>query len=177
MKRRLISSELDAVELEQAVVRSASKALRQIADLHNASDVLRTLWSMKFRPIGCDPLDSEIPLNIIEQINQTFTYIASARAARTLLKMHPEFAPLTLNLGNIAGTDIESAHGNGLACEVFAAVNSSNNRKLAKDIAKVAKADAGNKYVFFMCPGVSEGRQPTMERIHGIQVWSVGGEV
>lgn len=177
MKRRLISTEQEATDLEQAVVRSAGKALQQIAALHGSSEALYALWAMKFRPLGRDPLDSEAPLNIIEQINQTFTYIASARAAKTLLKLHPEFAPLALNLGNVGGTDIESAHGNGVACEVFAAVNTSNNRKLAKDIAKVSKSDAHNKYVFFMCPGISAGRQATLERIDGVQVWSVGGNV
>lgn len=177
MKQRLISTKQDAIDLEQAVVRSAGRAVHQIAALHGASDVLRTLWSMKFRPIGCDPLDSESPLNLIEQINQTFTYIASARAAQALLGLHPELTPLSLNLGNVRGTDIESASGNGLACEVFAAVNTSNNKKLAKDIAKVSKANAQNKYVFFMCPGISAGRQAALERGQGVQVWSVGGEV
>lgn len=177
MKNRTISSREEATELEMAVVRSAGRALQQIAELHGASDVLRTLWTMKFRPIGCDPLDSESPLNIIEQINQTFTYVASARAVKILLDLHPEFAPLTLNLGNVGGTDIESSHGGGLACEVFAAVNTSNNRKLANDIEKVRKTDAAHKYVFFMCPGFAEGRQHKLERTPGVQIWSVGGEV
>jgi hypothetical protein len=177
MKNRSISSQQEAEELESAVVRSASRALQQIADLHGASDVLHTLWTMKFRPVGCDPLDSDSPLNIVEQINQTFTYIASARATKLLLGIHPELAPFTLNLGNVAGSDIESSRGGGLACEVFAAVNTSNNRKLAKDIEKVGTTTAAHKYVFFMCPGIGEGRQLKLERTPGIQVWSVGGEV
>jgi len=177
MKNRVISNLQEAEDLEKAVVRSADKALTQITDLHGTSDVLKTLWTMKFRPVGCDPLDSDSPLNVIEQINQTFTYIASARAAKQLLHLHPELAPFTLNLGNIAGTDIESSSGGGLACEVFAAVNTSNNRKLAKDLEKVSRASALHKYVFFMCPGIAAGRQHKLERVPGVQVWSVGGEV
>ncbi|MFC3814494.1 hypothetical protein [Lysobacter sp. GCM10012299] len=177
MKRRSIATEADASQLEEAVVRSAAKALAKLADLHSASDVLHTLWSMKFKPVGFDPLDSESPLNIIEQLNQTFTYIASARALRILIRLHPEFAPFALNLGTAGGTDIESTHGDGVACEVFAAVNTSNNQKLRNDLLKVSTTHAAHKYVFFMCPGFDEGRQRHLERLPGVQVWSVGGAV
>lgn len=177
MKSCVISSQEEAEELESSVVKSAGKALHEISNLQKSSDVLHTLWLMKFRPVGCDPLDSERPLNIIEQINQTFTYIASARAVKLLIKLHPELAPFALNLGNVAGTDIESKKGGGLACEVFAAVNTSNNRKLVKDIEKVSKTFAAHKYVFFMCPGFEAGRQQKLERNTGVQVWSVGDSV
>jgi hypothetical protein len=177
MKQRFIRTFEEADALEKAVVRSAERALTQLFDLHASSDSLRALWEMKFRPVGCDPLDSESPLNVIEQVNQTFTYIASARAARVLLELHPDFAPLTLNLGTVGGSDIESNLPGKLACEVFAAVNTSNNQKLNKDLAKVGATDAEHKYVFFMCPGFQTGRQSKLERIAGIQVWSVGGSV
>jgi len=61
--------------------------------------------------------------------------------------------------------------------EVFAAVNTSNNRKLADDLKKVAKSTAKHRYVFFMCPGYPEGRQKDLEKAPGILVWSVGGEL
>jgi len=128
---------------------------------------------MKFSPIGCDPLNADAPLNLIEQLNQTFTYLASAKALRLLLRFHPELAPFTVNLGTSAGSDIESGLNEGLAAEVFAAVNTSNNRKLAKDLAKVSKTSARLKYVFFMCPGYEEGRQHKLEQ-QGVRVWSVG---
>lgn len=118
-------------------------------------------------------LNSDAPLNLIEQLNQTFTYLATAKALRLLLQLDPTLAPFTVNLGTTAGSDIESARHGGLAAEVFAAVNTSNNRKLAKDLAKVARTNAHIKYVFFMCPGYEEGRQPKLER-EGVQVWSVG---
>jgi len=174
MKQRSIGTVEEANALEQAVVRSAEKALAQIFELNNPKHALQTLWEIKFRPVGCDPLDSESPLNVIEQLNQTFTYIASARAAKVLLDLHPSLAPFTLNLGTDGGSDIESNMHEKLACEVFAAVNTSNNKKLNKDLAKVGATGAGHKYVFFMCPGFQAGRQPKLERIPGIQVWSVG---
>ena len=131
---------------------------------------------MKFSPVGCDPLNSESPLNLIEQINQTFTYLASAKAVMRLLELHPALAPFTVNLGTSPGSDIESACGS-LAAEVFAAVNTSNNRKLARDRAKVSQTNAQFKYVFFMCPGYEPGRQPQSEREAGVEVWSVGGDL
>jgi hypothetical protein len=171
MKTRTINTagELDA--LVQSVTGSATKSLAQIAKL--GSDGLRAIWSMKFEPIGCDPLDCESPLNLIEQLNQSFTYIASARATKILIARHPELAPFTLNLGTAGGSDIESKAGVGVAAEVFAAVNTSNNRKLASDIAKVSATAAGFKYVFFMCPGYEEGYQPKWSH-SGVEVWSVG---
>lgn len=172
MKRRQIHSAEDAEQLIASVTASANRSLAQLAQL--GSDGLQALWSMKFRPVGCDPLDSESPLNLIEQINQSFTYIASAKAARLLIAAHPGLLPLTLNLGTSPGSDIESLESPGLAAEVFAAVNTSNNRKLAKDIVKVGKCAAAFRYVFFMCPGYAQGRQAQLEPGTGVQVWSVG---
>lgn len=175
MKHRSIHTAEEASELEQAVARSAQRALARIIELHDPLDAIQTLWQMKFRPVGFDPLDYERPLNIIEQLNQTFTYMASARAVKLLLDLHPDLAPFRLNLGTAGGSDIESSMPGALAAEVFAAVNTSNNQKLNKDILRVGKTEALHKYVFFMCPGYSTGRQKNLERQPHIQVWSVGG--
>lgn len=174
MKIRTIRTEKDAKDLVAAVTRSAERAFSQIAENGAATQGLQALWSMRFDPIGCDPLDADTPLNLIEQLNQTFTYLASAKAVKLLLKRHPELVPFTLNLGTSPGSDIESSNGGGLAAEVFAAVNTSNNRKLAKDLEKVSRSSAKLKYVFFMCPGYEPGRQQRLEGETGVQVWSVG---
>jgi hypothetical protein len=173
MKVRTVQSEGDIDQLIELVSKSAEKALLHVAKSTESRQGLQALWSMKFAPIGCDPLNSESPLNLIEQLNQTFTYLASAKALRLLLQLHPELAPFKVNLGTSAGSDIESGLNEGLAAEVFAAVKISNNRKLAKDIAKVLKTPARLKYVFFMCPGYEVGRQPKLEQA-GVEVWSVG---
>jgi hypothetical protein len=173
MKIRTISSIEEIDNLVASVTQSANKALEQVSRLGLSNDGLKALWSMKTQPIGCNPLNSEVPLNLIEQLNQTFTYIASARAAKLLLSLQPSLAPFTMNLGTSPGSDIESNSGVGLAAEVFAAVNTSNNRKLANDLEKVGRTSAQFKYVFFMCPGYDEGRQLDLER-QGIEVWSVG---
>jgi hypothetical protein len=174
VKIRTVNSIEEIDNLIASVTQSANKALMQFSQLGSGNQGLRALWSMKVHPVGCDPLDSEAPLNLIEQLNQTFTYIASARAAKLLFSLHSKLAPFTLNLGTSPGSDIESNSGEGLAAEVFAAVNTSNNRKLAKDIEKVGRTQAHFKYVFFMCPGYDEGKQPTREGHADVVVWSVG---
>ena len=147
-------TELDNIEASAA--RSAEHSLRQLAS-NSGPEALKALWRMKVEAIGCDPMNADRPLNLIEQLNQTFTYIASARAAKILFEKHPGAAPFTLNLGTAAGSDIESDKEGGVAAEVFAAVNTSNNKKLTKDIAKVSATTARFKYVFYMCPGVGPG--------------------
>lgn len=176
MKVRAIRTVEDVEELVAAVTQSAERALAQLARSAESKQGLQALWSMKFSPVGCNPLNAEMPLNLVEQINQTFTYLASAKAAKQLLALHPGLAPFTVNLGTSPGSDIESACG-WLAAEVFAAVNTSNNRKLARDRTKVSRTNARFKYVFFMCPGYGPGRQPKSEREPGVEVWSVGGEL
>jgi hypothetical protein len=163
MKVRSIRSNEDVDALVEAVTLSAERALSELAKSFAANHGLQALWAMKFQPVGRDPLNSELPLNLIEQVNQTFTYLASAKAVKLLLGLHPELAPFTLNLGTSPGSDIESSCGR-LAAEVFAAVNTSNNQKLVRDRARVSQVNAEIKYVFFMCPGIQPGRQPQLER-------------
>lgn len=176
MKVRTIRTVDEIEELVAEVTRSAERALADIAKSSAEKHGLQALWSMKFAPVGCDPLNAESPLNLIEQINQTFTYLASAKAVRRLFELHPSLAPFTVNLGTSPGSDIESACGS-LAAEVFAAVNTSNNRKLAKDREKVSQTNAQFKYVFFMCPGYAPGRHQDLEKEARVEVWSVGGEL
>jgi hypothetical protein len=173
MKKRILYSADEASQIIESVTQSATKAMEQVAMLPK-EQALRSLWSMKIEQVGCDPLDDDAPLNLIEQLNQSFTYVASAKAVKVLLSLHPELAPFTLNLGTTAGSDIESPKGRGLAAEVFAAVNTKNNCKLSKDIEKVGIVNAQFKYVFFMCPGYEPGRQAQLETRHDVEVWSVG---
>lgn len=177
MKIRSISTLAEADEIISSVTCSANRALKQIVELGSSSHALAALWSMKVSQVGCDPLNSEMPLNLIEQLNQSFTYLASAKAVHLLLELHPDLAPFTLNLGTAGGSDIESKQQGGLAAEVFSAVNTQSNRKLAKDIVKVNATTAEHKYVFFMCPGYEVGRQIKLESQPGVQIWSVGSEI
>jgi len=173
MKTRLIHTTDEADALMAELSKSADHAVEQLQSLMQHQGGLQVLESFKFRPIGRDPLDAGRPLNLIEQVNQTFTYLASFKAVKKLMALHPSLAPFTMNLGTAPGSDIASANGE-LAAEVFAAVSTTSNRKLVKDRQKVSQTSATFKYVFFMCPGMGPGRQPKLEREAGVEVWSVG---
>jgi len=162
-----------AMEYERIIHNSSSKTTQHILELSTSSGSLSLLEQMKFERIGCDPLNPETPWNLIEQINQTFTYLASFKAAALLFKWYPEMESLSLNLGIAGGTDIESSHNGGIAAEVFAATNPSSNQKLQNDITKVRGVAASHKYVFFMCPNIETGQYET-NNAQGIKIWSLG---
>ena len=90
--------------------------------------------------IGRHPLENR-DLNLVEQVNQTFTILVSLAAVEWLFNYEPTTAPFTLNPGTKSGSDILGQQEN-LAAEVFAAVRPSNNRKLNLDIERVACATA-----------------------------------
>lgn len=175
MRTRTINSVADVEALEMAICHSADTALAGIANLQ-CQKGLQALWKLKFSKAGCDPLSAETPLNFIEQLNQTFTYLATARAVKILLELHEDILPLTVNLGTTPGFDIQS--GTRLLAEVFAAVTPHNNNKLKDDVNKLAaETTAEFRYAFFMCPTFPQGRQKQLERVDGVKVWSVGDTV
>ena len=98
-------------QLEKTLYESMDKTLLQI----NSDITLnpsQTLFSkMKFGGVGFDPLNPKRTLNIIEQINQSFTYLASFYALEVLFTEYAELAPFRLNLGTAPGSDIESECG------------------------------------------------------------------
>lgn len=158
-------------QLEQKLYESMDKALFQIRSEITSNSSQMLFSKMKFGGIGFDPLNSKRGLNIIEQINQSFTYLASYYALEVLFIEYPELAPFRLNLGTAPGSDIESECGE-LAAEVFAAVAPTSNQKLKKDINKVLETNTRLKFVFFMCPNFELGRQPQYER-DDVIVWAL----
>ncbi len=112
---------------------------------------------MKFNQIGYDPLDVSMKLNLIEQLNQTFTYMASFLAARYIFDHHDIKDSIRLNLGTQGGSDLESKD-RSIIGEVFATTNIRNNDKLKKDIERVKSvSNAKHRYVFFIAPSIDEG--------------------
>ncbi len=149
--RRTVASQddLDALEtLILASVEATATSLRQILETDSAVSAFARL---KFLECGCDPLDVDRSLNLVEQLNQTFTYLASVAGARWLVAHHPECLPLNLNLGTSAGYDIESCNGEYVA-ETFAVTHPGSNDKLRKDIARLEAASALHRYVFYLSP-------------------------
>jgi len=177
MKSFAIASAAESRVHIESLAESAEHALARIAELDRTRGALAVLFNLKFQAIGCDPLSTDRPLNFIEQLNQTFTYLASFKAVELLFELHPDCAPFTVNLGTTSGHDIEAGSPVRLTAEVFAAVNTSNNGKLRSDLTKLASSLAAQRYVFFMCPGIPSGPQPQLENGSGIRVWSLGGEL
>ena len=163
----------ELAQLEQKLYESMDKAVLQISSEINSISSQTLFSKMKFGGIGFDPLDSKRELNIVEQINQSFTYLASFYALELLFTEYQELAPFRLNLGTASGSDIESECGR-LAAEVFAAVTPTSNQKLKKDINKVLETNTKLKFVFFICPNFELGRQPQLERDNVI-VWALKG--
>lgn len=164
-------SRTDIERLRSQVLSAAEQAAQYLrATTGHGIDLLR---SLKFEQVGMHPLEDR-PLNVIEQVNQTFTCLVTLRAAELLFEWYPTIERLRLNVGAVGGSDIESTDDT-LAAELFAAVHPRNNRKLIKDIAKVVgRNDVQNRYVFFHSPGFSAGRQHDLETdAADVQVWSV----
>lgn len=139
-----------------------------------AGDPLTMLRQIKFEPVGRHPIAGH-SLNLIEQINQTWTFAVALAAARQLLVLHPEAGGFRLAPGADASQalDIMSEADGLVGAETFAAVHPGNNDKLRNDLMKLAPRREIHRYVFFMSPKFpGNARQPQFER-DGIQVWSV----
>ena len=171
MKTRIIQSQAELMELAGRIADAADSAVATLGHLCHSSSSFQVLASIKFKQIGADPLEST-PLNLIEQVNQTFTYLASLEAVHYLFNEHTEHAPFRVNLGTASGSDVESLDGM-VAAEVFSAVSPSNNRKLTKDIKKVNATDAQHRYVFYACPNRLPGETSVSNYPH-VRVISLG---
>ncbi len=137
-------------------------------------DGVEVLRRMKFTEMAWHPIDDR-PLNLIEQLNQTWTYLVTLKALAFLFERHPAAGGFRLNLGTARGTDIESVAPRVVAAEVFAAVHPSNTRKLVKDLKRLGLEwpDAKARYVFFGAPGFRQERQHKLETVDGIEVWGI----
>jgi hypothetical protein len=151
---------------------SARRAQDWVAS--QSGDPLDFLRRMKFDAVGCHPIEDR-PINIVEQINQTWTFAVALAAARQLLVLHPDVGGFRLAPGAHASIplDIMSEAGGQVGAETFASVSPRNNGKLAADLTKMAQRPEKNRYVLFMSPLYPNAeRVPQFER-DGLQVWSV----
>lgn len=170
-KIKRISNAAEVQELRGTILASAERAIAALKALLDGETAIGVFEQVRFEPVGYDPLDPSRGLNLVEQVNQTFTYLATLEATEWLLQEHPNAAPFVLKLGTASGPDIASAEGH-VAAEVFAAVTPQNNRKLASDLEKVARMAATYRYVFFACPGEPKAR--AIRIVGGVSVTVVG---
>ena len=159
--------------IEQLEV-SAAKTQSSIKKIASRKDAMTFLFECKFNQSGFNPLDSSIKLNLIEQLNQTFTYLASFKGAEYIFLHHKKVKSLTLNLGTASGTDIETDEDGGVVAEVFASVNPSNNQKLKNDINRISLVTAKHRYVFFISPKKELGIYKSTWDVDNVKVISLG---
>ena len=139
---------------EKSIRAAADLAVQRLRELStSSSDGLAVLRALKFEPFGRHPLEPR-DLNLIEQINQTWTYLVSLRALTFLFERHPEAVGFKLSLGTRSGTDIMSLAPYAVAAETFAATSPRSNRKLTQDVQKLVRdcPEARARYVFFAAP-------------------------
>lgn len=156
-----------------AVIRAAAEQARS-GLMSGYTDGLAFFRALKFDPIGRHPVEPR-DLNVIEQVNQTFTYLVALEAARVLLERHPDAEGFLLAPGAHMSMplDIMSVAPGLVGAETFAAVDPRNNRKLAKDLAKLAQHTEEHRYVFFASPLYPGLKRWEALEVPGVQVWSV----
>jgi hypothetical protein len=152
---------------------SATRAHDWIAGF--TGDPLELLRELKYSPVGCHPIEDR-PLNLVEQINQTWTYAVALEAARKLLELHPDAGGFRVAPGAHMSIplDIMSVADGLVGAETFATVHPRNNGKLAADLAKLkGHPEIPYRYVFFASPAFPETARLTRFEQDGVQVWTV----
>ncbi len=163
----------DLCNLRKKVRKQAQCTREELNKLN--PDGMEAFYRIKFDDCGYHPLEDR-RLDFIEQLNQTFTIIASLAAAEKLMKWFPNCGGLRLNLGASSGRDIESICPDVVEAEVFAVKNPKNNGKLKKDIERLTKSSAAKRYVFFFSPSCEAGPQPDLQVDSKVEIWALGRE-
>lgn len=169
----LIVQTVQDAERHLSTLRSAADRTQAWIAAHSG-DSMDLLRSLKFEAVGFHPI-ADRGLNVIEQINQTFTYAVALAATRVLLDLHPDAGGFVLAPGAHMSRplDIMSVEEGMVGAETFAAVHPRNNRKLATDVAKLVSRSERYRYVFFASPAYPGiARRPELEQGE-VEVWSV----
>jgi hypothetical protein len=159
------SAELNEADIVQNVICAAEGLRQSLAKLCQEKTEFDLLRSLKFEHVGFNPAHCDGSYHVIEQINQSMTYLTTACALKWLKAKHPDLH-WHGSLGPAGGTDIFSSDESVL-CEVFAAVNETNNQKLKRDIEKILKAASTSssvtRYVFCCLNNLAEGPGPIID--------------
>ncbi|WP_089408319.1 hypothetical protein [Granulicella rosea] len=156
-------------------VREAARRAHDWISLQS-TDPIEFLKNVKFEKKGYHPVTHE-PLNLIEQVNQTWTYLVALHATELLFKEHPSAGGFRLAPGANASQelDIMSVVPGMVGAETFAATSPGSNGKLKRDLEKMAGRSELHRYVFFACP--QERYRETQKQLNhcssGVEVWSI----
>lgn len=162
-------------DIETATERVIDAARRAALWLRSETlDPMTLLYRAKFTQVGFHPFDHR-PLNLVEQINQTWSLVTALQAARLLLDRHPDAGGYVLAPGAHASQplDVMSVNPGLVGAEIFAAVAPGNNRKLAKDLARLQSRSDIYRYAIFMSPKHPHTERLSLYERDGVQVWSV----
>jgi hypothetical protein len=168
-RRPIIRTIADAEAMHAQLLASAAGTAEWLRAF--TGEPMALLKALRFELVGKDPLTGD-GLNVVEQLNQTFTILVTLRAVERLIELHPDAGGFQLALGTSSGRDIESVVPNLVAAEVFSATRPNSNQKLKKDLERLKTDPAPHRYVFFAAPGYAAGRHEKLEA-HGIQVHAV----
>jgi hypothetical protein len=142
----VVSTYAQVAQLEETILKNAEATFEALKEYSATTDAIQFFAAIKFTKLGKDPLTGEA-LNLIEQINQTYSNLVALAAVRDLLKRYPEKA-FMLHLGAKAGYDVQSSDGE-VAAECFAVTSVSSNDKMNKDCKKLMMSEAKYKYIYF----------------------------
>lgn len=140
----------------------------------HSGSALEFFHALKFEPVGFHPFAGH-SLNVIEQVNQTATYLVALEATRLLFSLHQDEPGYIVAPGAYMShpLDIMSISEGHIGGETFAAVDPRNNSKLKKDLAKLATRGDRHRYIFFSSPLYPETKRREELEAGGVQVWSM----
>ena len=166
----------DLEPLQQWVRNAAQRTVETLN--FRGTDPLHVLHTLKFDRPGYHPVTGRQE-NLIEQVNQTFTVLATLAAARCLFKCIPGIDCLCLHLAEESGRDIHGIPEGVVEAEVYSAVRPRNNYEatLKADLTSLSKSQTAHRYVFFYSPDyvTATARCPELEIDgFGVEVWGLG---
>ena len=164
-----ISTVDEAKHLINEIYESSSTTRDEILKLATNTTGVDFLHELKFLKIGKDPLENR-PLNFIEQLNQTFTYMTSLIAVKYLIEKYPQYTPYTLNLGTASGYDITSKNQE-IVAETFAVTNAKSNDKIRKDVIRMSNVhNAIMRFVFYYSEENYSGLESLKNKYPNVQI-------
>lgn len=145
MKKQILFHSKGQIRLlREKIINSSNKSVKSILQRGQGIEFIKHI---KFKQCGVDPIFDE-PLNFIEQVNQTCTYLVCLSALEVLLDYYPSYK-FYINFGTQSGYDIVSENEE-IICECFAATSPDSNGKLEKDTKKVFNNSKSiRKYVIY----------------------------
>jgi len=141
MAKKIVINDLSEIDFfKEKILNNTLFATKKLAQTFMSLDGLEALKLLKFGKYGTDPL-FEFEQNIIEQTNQTFTYLVCLDAVKILMDRH-NGTKYTVNFGTQNGFDVTSTDEK-IICECFASTRPDSNQKLEKDVKRVSLCGDG----------------------------------